>query len=232
MYLIVQVVRQDAVIQIPEMGQHFQVDCKKSQLFKNLTLVRYLDDDEASVSLGQVTKLAPPQKDRYSRNRYPGRWFFRLSRSLMYLLARLYLGVVRRFEWSTVRQITSGSLPSSGMLAIVNSRWDRLATPLAWAKKARGDMLLQTISDSCSCQPDRLVCGRGEVPPHDCTSHVLLESMVFQERMLFSEPTEARLEEILQIGKEYSAQVMNMTNQNSIRWQTMYHYVKSGFPQH
>ncbi|GFS48674.1 hypothetical protein TNCV_2707301 [Trichonephila clavipes] len=39
----------------PEMGQYFQVDCKKSQLFKNFPLV--LDDDETS--LGQVTKLAP-----------------------------------------------------------------------------------------------------------------------------------------------------------------------------
>ncbi|GFW15076.1 hypothetical protein TNCV_172231 [Trichonephila clavipes] len=58
-YLIVQVVRQAAVIQIPEMGQYFQVDRKKSQLFKNFPLIRALDDDEASVSFGQVTKLAP-----------------------------------------------------------------------------------------------------------------------------------------------------------------------------
>ncbi|GFW87541.1 hypothetical protein TNCV_4485071 [Trichonephila clavipes] len=58
-HLIVQVVRQDAVLQIPEMGQYFQVEGKKSKLFKNFPLVRALDDDEASVSLGQVTKLAP-----------------------------------------------------------------------------------------------------------------------------------------------------------------------------
>ncbi|GFW10115.1 hypothetical protein TNCV_2568991 [Trichonephila clavipes] len=58
-HLIVQVVRQGAVIQIPEMGQYFQVDGKKSKLFKNFPLVPVLDDDEASVSLGQVTKLAP-----------------------------------------------------------------------------------------------------------------------------------------------------------------------------
>ncbi|GFV79118.1 hypothetical protein TNCV_2613041 [Trichonephila clavipes] len=58
-HLIVQVVRQGAVIQIPEMGQYFQVDGKKSKLFKNFPLVRALDDDQASVSLGQVTKLAP-----------------------------------------------------------------------------------------------------------------------------------------------------------------------------
>ncbi|GFU35569.1 hypothetical protein TNCV_4875751 [Trichonephila clavipes] len=57
MHLIVQVVRQGAVI--PEMGQHFQVDCKKSQLVKHFPLVRSLDDDETSVSLGQETKLAP-----------------------------------------------------------------------------------------------------------------------------------------------------------------------------
>ncbi|GFU68608.1 hypothetical protein TNCV_3645941 [Trichonephila clavipes] len=58
-HLIVQVVKQGAVMQIPEMGQHFQVDGKKSKLFKNFPLVRALDEDEASVSLGQVTKLAP-----------------------------------------------------------------------------------------------------------------------------------------------------------------------------
>ncbi|GFV11381.1 hypothetical protein TNCV_3785011 [Trichonephila clavipes] len=57
--VLVQVVRQGAVIQIPEMGQYFQVDGKKSTLFKNNSLVRALDDDEASVYLGQVTKLAP-----------------------------------------------------------------------------------------------------------------------------------------------------------------------------
>ncbi|GFV61548.1 hypothetical protein TNCV_92521 [Trichonephila clavipes] len=58
-HLIVQVVRQGAVMQIPEMRQHFQVDGKKSHLFKNFPLVRALDDEEASVSLGQVTKFAP-----------------------------------------------------------------------------------------------------------------------------------------------------------------------------
>ncbi|GFW87876.1 hypothetical protein TNCV_1359801 [Trichonephila clavipes] len=106
MHLIVQVFRQCAVI--PEMGQHFQINCKKSQIFKNFLLVRSLDDDK--ISMGQVTKLALTQKNRWGTD--PVRW----SRSLMYLMARL--GVVRRFEWSTVRQITSGSLPSSGMLAI------------------------------------------------------------------------------------------------------------------
>ncbi|GFU93482.1 hypothetical protein TNCV_2200601 [Trichonephila clavipes] len=59
MHLIAQVARQGAVIQILEMGQYFPVDVKKSsKLFKNFPLVRALDDDEASVSLGQVTKLA------------------------------------------------------------------------------------------------------------------------------------------------------------------------------
>ncbi|GFS85397.1 hypothetical protein TNCV_2803131 [Trichonephila clavipes] len=57
--IIVQVVRQGAVIQIPEMGQYFQVDRKKSQLFKNFPLIRALDDNEATVSLGQLTKLSP-----------------------------------------------------------------------------------------------------------------------------------------------------------------------------
>ncbi|GFW67812.1 hypothetical protein TNCV_3871431 [Trichonephila clavipes] len=44
------------------------------------------------------------------------------------------------------------------------------------------------VSAPCSCQPDCLVCGRGEVPPHDCAIHVLLELMVFQERMLPAHP--------------------------------------------
>ncbi|GFT55799.1 uncharacterized protein TNCV_4521911 [Trichonephila clavipes] len=91
---------------------------------------------------------------------------------------------------------------------------------------------MPVVSAPCSCQPDCLVCGRGDVPPHDCAIHVLLESMVFQERMLHGEPTEARLEEILQSGKEYLPRAMHMTDQNSVRWQTMYHYVKSGFPGH
>ncbi|GFT42928.1 uncharacterized protein TNCV_1615001 [Trichonephila clavipes] len=91
---------------------------------------------------------------------------------------------------------------------------------------------MPVVSAPCSCQPDCLVCCRGDVSPHDCAIHVLLESMVFQERMLYGEPTEARLEEILQCGKEYLPRAMHMTDQNSVRWQTMYHYVKSGFPRH
>ncbi|GFU33725.1 hypothetical protein TNCV_2047971 [Trichonephila clavipes] len=58
-HLIVQVVRQGKVIQIPEMGQYIQVDGKKSKLFKNFPLVPVLHDDEVSISLGQVTKFAP-----------------------------------------------------------------------------------------------------------------------------------------------------------------------------
>ncbi|GFV95939.1 uncharacterized protein TNCV_2825121 [Trichonephila clavipes] len=91
---------------------------------------------------------------------------------------------------------------------------------------------MPVVSDPCSCQSDCLVCGRGDEPSHDCAMHVLLESMVFQERMLHGEPTEAKLEEILKHGKEYLPLAMLMTDENSVRWQTMYHYVKSGFPQH
>ncbi|GFT69799.1 uncharacterized protein TNCV_3700761 [Trichonephila clavipes] len=91
---------------------------------------------------------------------------------------------------------------------------------------------MPVVSDPCSCQSDCLVCGRGEEPSHDCAIHVLLESMVFQERMLHGEPTEAKLEEILKHGKEYLPLAMLMTDENSVRWQTMYNYVKSGFPQH
>ncbi|GFU11666.1 uncharacterized protein TNCV_5024951 [Trichonephila clavipes] len=91
---------------------------------------------------------------------------------------------------------------------------------------------MPVVSNPCSCKSDCLVCGRGEEPPHDCAIRVLLESMVFQERMLQGEPTEAKLEEILKNGKEYLALAMLMTDENSVRWQTMYNYVKSGFPQH
>ncbi|GFV39333.1 uncharacterized protein TNCV_1230351 [Trichonephila clavipes] len=56
--------------------------------------------------------------------------------------------------------------------------------------------------------------------------------MVFQERMLHGEPTEAKGEEILKHGKNIFPLAMLMTDENSVRWQTMYHYVKSGFPQH
>ncbi|GFX21762.1 uncharacterized protein TNCV_546991 [Trichonephila clavipes] len=91
---------------------------------------------------------------------------------------------------------------------------------------------MPVVSDPCSCQPDCLVCGRGEEPPHDCAIHVLLESMVFQERMLHGEPTEAKLVEILKNGKEYLPLGMHMTDESNVRWQTMYHYVKSVFPQH
>ncbi|GFX52204.1 uncharacterized protein TNCV_2326381 [Trichonephila clavipes] len=91
---------------------------------------------------------------------------------------------------------------------------------------------MPVVSDPCSCQLDCLVCGRGEEPPHDCAFHVLLESMVFQERMLHGEPSEAKLEEILKHGKEYLPLAMLMSDENSVRWQTMYNYVKSGFPQH
>ncbi|GFU21046.1 hypothetical protein TNCV_4895241 [Trichonephila clavipes] len=44
------------------MWQRFQIYSKKKQLLKNFTMVRSLDDDEASVSLGQVTKTAPDGK--------------------------------------------------------------------------------------------------------------------------------------------------------------------------
>ncbi|GFT15602.1 uncharacterized protein TNCV_4985461 [Trichonephila clavipes] len=91
---------------------------------------------------------------------------------------------------------------------------------------------MPVVSDPCSCQSDCCVCGREEEPPHDCAIHVLLESMVFQERMLHGEPTEAKLEEILKHGKEYLPLAMLMTDENSVRWQTMYNYVESGFPQH
>ncbi|GFT20161.1 uncharacterized protein TNCV_763271 [Trichonephila clavipes] len=81
---------------------------------------------------------------------------------------------------------------------------------------------MPVVSAAYSCQPDCLVCGRGDVPPHDCAIPVFLESMVFLERMLYGEPTEARLEEILQSGKDYLPRAMHRTDQNNVRWQTMY----------
>ncbi|GFS93927.1 uncharacterized protein TNCV_3409511 [Trichonephila clavipes] len=91
-------------------------------------------------------------------------------------------------------------------------------------------------SDPCSCQPDCLVCVRGEIPPNDCAIHVLLEWMVFQERMLHGEPTEASLEEILQSGKEYLPRAMHLTDQNSTQYKTSTailsnHVVQNSFAQ-
>ncbi|GFX74683.1 uncharacterized protein TNCV_3121131 [Trichonephila clavipes] len=91
---------------------------------------------------------------------------------------------------------------------------------------------MPVVSDPCFCLPNCLVCGRGAVAPHDCAVYILLESMVFQYRMVYGESTEAKLEEILQSGKEYLPRAMHMTDQNSVNWQRMYYYVKSGFPQH
>ncbi|GFY37609.1 uncharacterized protein TNIN_91701 [Trichonephila inaurata madagascariensis] len=76
---------------------------------------------------------------------------------------------------------------------------------------------MPVVSDTCSCQRDCLVCGWGKEPTHDNAIHVLLESMVFQERMVHGEPSEARLEEILQRGKEYLPRAMHMTDENSVR---------------
>ncbi|GFX70563.1 hypothetical protein TNCV_875371 [Trichonephila clavipes] len=104
------------------MGQHFQDDCKNTQPFKYFPLVRSLDDDETSVSLGQVAKLAPDAERQVFEGHRSGQLAFQAEQFFdVYLLDRLSLGVVWRFEYSTMRQITSGSLPSSGMLAIDNS---------------------------------------------------------------------------------------------------------------
>ncbi|GFU12482.1 hypothetical protein TNCV_4244421 [Trichonephila clavipes] len=58
-HLMVQGIRQGVVIQIPEMGQHFQDYGKKYQFFKGFSLFRSFDDNETFTSSGQVAKLAP-----------------------------------------------------------------------------------------------------------------------------------------------------------------------------
>ncbi|GFW36786.1 hypothetical protein TNCV_4348271 [Trichonephila clavipes] len=122
MYLIVQVVRQGAVIQIPEMGQYFQVDRKKSQLFKNFPLIRALDYNEASVSLSQVTKLSP-YAEIHVFERYRSRQvalqaepFVNVTVGPAVFGSREEVGMIHRDI-----QITLGSVPSSGMLAMDNS---------------------------------------------------------------------------------------------------------------
>ncbi|GFU48683.1 hypothetical protein TNCV_4751941 [Trichonephila clavipes] len=47
---------------------------------------------------------------------------------------------------------------------------------------------MPVVSAPCSCQPDCLVCGRGDVPPYDCAIHVLLESMVFKNECCTASP--------------------------------------------
>ncbi|GFW10168.1 uncharacterized protein TNCV_2569521 [Trichonephila clavipes] len=117
-----------------------------------------------------------------------------------------------------MRKVQTADFKGSRDEMIIAEKCDRATMPV--------------VSDPCSCQSDYLVCGRGEEPSHDCAMHVLLESMVFQERTLHGDPTEAKLEEILKHGKEYLPLAMLMTDENSVRWQTMYNYVKNGFPQH
>ncbi|GFX38834.1 hypothetical protein TNCV_1889981 [Trichonephila clavipes] len=65
-HLIVLVVRQSAAIQILELGQRLQIDCKESQFLKNISLVRSFNDNEVLFSLGRVTKFDPTQKGRCS----------------------------------------------------------------------------------------------------------------------------------------------------------------------
>ncbi|GFU33773.1 uncharacterized protein TNCV_7661 [Trichonephila clavipes] len=88
---------------------------------------------------------------------------------------------------------------------------------------------MPVVSDPCSCQPDCLVCGWREEPPHDCSIHVLLESMVFQERMLNGEPTEAKLEEILKNAKEYLPIAMHMTEENSREYKSLTAFLCNSF---
>ncbi|GFX33910.1 uncharacterized protein TNCV_757801 [Trichonephila clavipes] len=91
---------------------------------------------------------------------------------------------------------------------------------------------MPVVSAPCSCQPDCLVCGREMYHPMIVPSMFYWNRWCFKEDMLYGEPTEGRLEEILQNGKEYLPRAMHMTDQNSVQWQIMYHYVKSGFPRH
>ncbi|GFT68162.1 hypothetical protein TNCV_372981 [Trichonephila clavipes] len=121
-YLNVQVVSQAAVIQIPEMGQYFKVDRKKSQLFKSFPLIRALDDDEASVSLGQVTKLAPDVKIQVFQRHGSGQValqaepFVNVTVGPSVFGSREEVGMIHRDI-----QTTFGSVPSSRMLAMDNS---------------------------------------------------------------------------------------------------------------
>ncbi|GFU00049.1 hypothetical protein TNCV_2345931 [Trichonephila clavipes] len=121
-HLIVQMVKQGAVIQIPEMGQYFQVDGKKSKLFKNFPLVRALNDDEASVSLGQVTKLAPHAERQVFERYRSGQVALQAEPFIDVPVGPAVFGSHKEIRVvPTVIQITSGSLPSSGMLAMDNS---------------------------------------------------------------------------------------------------------------
>ncbi|GFV61650.1 hypothetical protein TNCV_188081 [Trichonephila clavipes] len=120
-HIIVQVVRQAVVIQVPEMRQYFQIDCKKSQLFKNFPLIRALHDNEASVSLGQVTKLAPDaeiqvfERHRSGQVTFQAEPFVNVTISPSVFVCREEVGVIHRDT------ITLGSVPSSGMLAMDSS---------------------------------------------------------------------------------------------------------------
>ncbi|GFW22550.1 retrovirus-related Pol polyprotein from transposon 297 [Trichonephila clavipes] len=101
-HIIVQMVRQAVVIQVPEMRQYFQIDCKKSQLFKNFPLIRALDDNQASVSLGQLTKLAPDaeiqvfERHRSGQVAFQAEPFVNVTISPSVFVCREEVGVIHR----------------------------------------------------------------------------------------------------------------------------------------
>ncbi|GFT84446.1 hypothetical protein TNCV_3862041 [Trichonephila clavipes] len=84
------------------MGQYFQVDRKKSQLFKNFPLIRALDDNEAAVSLSQVTKLSPDSEiqvfERYRSRQvaFQAETFINVTVGPSVFVCREEVGVVHR----------------------------------------------------------------------------------------------------------------------------------------
>ncbi|GFS34583.1 hypothetical protein TNIN_98611 [Trichonephila inaurata madagascariensis] len=74
---------------------------------------------------------------------------------------------------------------------------------ITWNDQKAVFKAIPVVSDPCICHKNCLACVRGEELPPDCAIQALLESMVFQERMLYGQPTEARLDEFLEREEEY-----------------------------
>ncbi|GFT80050.1 hypothetical protein TNCV_1368221 [Trichonephila clavipes] len=98
-----------------EMGQYFRLMVKKSPSFSNIFAGRALDDDGASVSLGQAQPFIDVQVG-----------------------PAVFGSRKERFEWPTVIRITSGSLPSSECWQwTIRSGQAGHHGETRWAKKAK-----------------------------------------------------------------------------------------------
>ncbi|GFT27490.1 hypothetical protein TNCV_1275821 [Trichonephila clavipes] len=84
-----------SIANVLEFGQRLQDQGKQSELLKNILLLRFLDHHQASVASGQLTKLGPRAKGRYSTRTLLGNgWCTRRKQAFYWQLDRKSLGLV------------------------------------------------------------------------------------------------------------------------------------------